>query len=109
MPRTPPLTCPRPPRGARLAVLPVLTQQYDGAQEDGDERSGAEARGAAQRLGVTQLHVAFTVAGAHPHREGAGAALHGVVAVCDHHGDQVDTLVEAAVAGSTGQDASSVV
>ncbi len=87
----------------------TLTQQYDGTQEDGDERSGAKARRAAASLWVTQLHVAFTVAGAHPHSEGASAALHGVVAVSDHHGNQVDALVKTTVAGSACQDASSVI
>lgn len=90
-------------------ISPKLTQQYDGTQEDGDECSSAEARGAAQSLRVTQFHVAFMVTGAHPHSEGPGAALHGVVAISDHHRNQVDTLVKAAVAGSACQDAGSVI
>lgn len=86
-----------------------LTQEDDGTQQDGDQGSGAEARAAAQSLHVAQLHPALAVAGAHPDRECAGAALHGVVPVGDHHGDQVDALVEAAVAGATRQDAGRVV
>lgn len=89
--------------------FPVLTQQYDGTQEDGDESSSAETRRAAQSLSVAQLHVAFTVTGAHPHSESAGAALHGIVAIGNHHRNQVDALVKEAVAGSTCQDASSVI
>lgn len=92
-----------------LHVSPIRTQQYDGTQQDGDQRSGAEPGRAAQSLRVAQLHVAFAVAGAHPHSEGAGAALHGVVAVGDHHRNQVDALVEPAVASSTCQDAGGVI
>lgn len=85
------------------------TQQDGGTQQDGDQRSGAQARRAAQSLHVAQLHVAVAVAGAHSDRQGAGAALHGVVAVRDDHGHQVDALVEAAVAGAASQDAGRVV
>lgn len=93
----------------RCCVSAVLTQQYDGAQEDGDERPRANASRAAQSLRITQLHVAVAVTGAHPHSEGPRAALHGVVAVCDHHGNQVDALVKSAVAGSPCQDAGGVI
>lgn len=92
-----------------MVYFAILTQQYDGTQENGDESPGAETRRAAQSLCITQFHIAFTVAGAHPHSQGAGAALHGVVAISDHHGNQVHALVKAAVAGSTCQDASSVI
>lgn len=87
----------------------VLTQQYDGTQENGNEGPSAETRSAAQSLCITQFHIALTVAGAHPHSQGAGAALHGVVAISDHHGNQVHALVKAAVAGSACQDAGSVI
>lgn len=86
-----------------------LTQQYDGTQQDSDEGSSAEARRAAQRLSVTQLHVAVAVAGAHSDGEGASAALHGIVAIGDHHGNQIHALLEAAVAGAAGQDAGGVI
>lgn len=85
------------------------TQQDGGTQQDGDQRSGAQARRAAQSLNVAQLHVALAVAGTHSDRQGARAALHGVVAVRDDHRDQVDALVEAAVAGAASQDACGVV
>lgn len=87
----------------------VLTQQYDGTQKNGNERPSAETRRAAQSLCITQFHVAFTVTGAHPNSECASAALHGVVAISYNHRNQVGTLVEAAVASSTCQDASSVI
>lgn len=87
----------------------IRTQQYDSTQKDCDERSSTQAGRAAQSLSITQLLIPFTVTGAHPHGEGTSAALHGVVAVCDHHGDQVDALVEAAVAGSARQDAGSII
>lgn len=69
----------------RTAVGP--TEEDDGTQQDGNQGSGAEARRATQSLRIAQLHVALAVAGAHPHRQGARAALHGVVAVGDDHGD----------------------
>lgn len=92
-----------------LTYAAILTEQYDCTQEDGNEGSGAEARRASQSFRVAQLYVALTVTFTHPHSKRASAALHGIVAIGDHHGNQVDALVKAAVGGSTGQDASSVI
>lgn len=87
----------------------ALTQQYDGTEENSDEGSGTEARRAAQRLSVAQLHVSIAVAGAHPDGEGASTALHGIAAITDHHRNQVQALLEAAVAGAACQDACGVI
>lgn len=87
----------------------ALTQQYDGTQENSDEGSSTEAWRAAQRLSVTQLHVAVTVTGAHSGSEGASTALHGIVAISDHHRNQIHALLEAAVAGAACQNAGGVI
>lgn len=49
------------------------------------------------------------VTGTNPHSKCASAALHGVVIIGDHHRNQVDALVKAAIGVSASQDASSVV
>lgn len=54
-----------------------LTQKYKDAEEDGHQRPCAESRGAGQSLGITHLHVAVSIACAHPNRKRAGAALDG--------------------------------
>lgn len=69
----------------------VLTEQYEDTEDDGHEGSSAEACGEDQSFLVTQLHVPLAVAGTNVHRQGVGAALHGEVAVRDHHGNQIGT------------------
>lgn len=76
----------------------VLTEQNDDTKQDGHQGSRAESRPRRQRLGVAQLHVALTVAGAHPDGQCVGAALHGQVPVRDDHGHVVHALLQAAVA-----------
>ena len=85
-----------------------LTEEDDGTEEDGDERPSAEARSAAQGLRVALLSP-VAVARAHAHRQRAGAALHGVVAVGDDHRDGVDALLLPAVAGAPRQQPRRVV
>lgn len=76
-----------------VLMLATLTEQDDDAQQDGHESAGAETGGARLGLGVAHFHVALTVARAHPHCERARAALHGVVAVGDDHGQAERALL----------------
>lgn len=55
----------------------LLTEQDEDAEQDGHQCSCAEPRRAGQSFCVAHLHVAISVARAHPNCECARAALHG--------------------------------
>lgn len=55
----------------------LLTEQDEDAEQNGHQRPCAEPRRAGQSLSVAHLHVAVSVARAHPNCERARAALHG--------------------------------
>lgn len=92
-----------------IQMYSTLTQQYDGTEEDSNQRSSAEAMRSGQGISIAQLHLSITVTAADSHSESPSAALHWVVTICDHYGNQVDALLETAVGCSTCQDAGSVI
>lgn len=87
----------------------TLTEQDEYAEENSHQCSGAESGRAAQSLGVAHLHVSFSVAGTHAHRQRTCAAHRGGIAVRNQHGDQVRAFLRLPETCSSCVDTGSVV